>query len=142
MDHVLAQPAGESSRVVQFRPGDIGISADWTTGWVLELHDGGQGEQQGVKVGWVFQSIGEEAYSRKLLDAKRASVAPYAVTFRTQSAGSQKKYYNNAMKAHNVWTLDINEDVVDEAARFFNEEVLPEYAAVRQAPPPSPWAAR
>jgi hypothetical protein len=75
-----AETASIQRRV--FRPGGLGIAADWTTGVVKGIWKGGQGDRLGVKRGWQFDTIEGELFSVKLLDARSASNEDYSVGFK------------------------------------------------------------
>lgn len=73
----MLQPSCE----VIFQPGQLGIRADWSTGEVQTVLDGGQGQQLGVTVGSYFTQVNGMAYTEQVLDAVRAAGQPFTVSF-------------------------------------------------------------
>lgn len=73
----MLQPSCE----VIFQPGQLGIRADWSTGEVQTVLDGGQGQQLGVTVGSYFTQVNGMAYTEQVLDAVRAVGQPFTVSF-------------------------------------------------------------
>eukprot|EP00930_Biecheleria_cincta_P041336 TRINITY_DN28324_c0_g1_i1.p1 TRINITY_DN28324_c0_g1~~TRINITY_DN28324_c0_g1_i1.p1 ORF type:complete len:309 (-),score=53.44 TRINITY_DN28324_c0_g1_i1:259-1185(-) len=73
----MLQPSFE----VVFQPGQLGIRADWSTGEVQTVLDGGQGQNLGVTVGSYFTQVNGMAYTEQLLDAVRATGQPFTVSF-------------------------------------------------------------
>mmetsp|Transcript_62013 Transcript_62013/g.181224 ORF Transcript_62013/g.181224 Transcript_62013/m.181224 type:complete len:362 (-) Transcript_62013:14-1099(-) len=120
-------------KVITFQPGKIGIQADWTTGLVEKVEKGLQAERLGVKVDWQFQSIDNDAFNEDLLRAKAGDAKPYIVAFLKKQPGRAQLHTNMSLNAHNVWTFEIKPDVIDEAARIFREEVMPEYLSAKQS---------
>ncbi|CAK0903871.1 unnamed protein product, partial [Prorocentrum cordatum] len=53
----LSKPGKET---VLFQPGQIGVKADWGTGLVRAVPEGGQGAKLGVEPGWQLTEIDGE----------------------------------------------------------------------------------
>lgn len=75
----VAPPAGTEYQIM-LNSGPLGIGANWLTGLVDRVVDGGQGSAAGVAVGDWFTKVNETAYTEKLLDATRALGQPFVVT--------------------------------------------------------------
>eukprot|EP00930_Biecheleria_cincta_P063784 TRINITY_DN49317_c0_g1_i1.p1 TRINITY_DN49317_c0_g1~~TRINITY_DN49317_c0_g1_i1.p1 ORF type:complete len:296 (+),score=58.46 TRINITY_DN49317_c0_g1_i1:19-906(+) len=75
----VTPPAGAEFQVM-LNGGPLGIGANWLTGLVDRVVDGGQGSAAGVCVGDWFIKVNDAAYSEKLLDATRAIGQPFMVT--------------------------------------------------------------
>jgi len=71
---------------VTFKPGKLGIGADWKTGRVRKLTDKrGQGAHFSITPDMIFKSIDGEDYSERLLDKKVAGKQEYEVVFSVPS---------------------------------------------------------
>jgi len=68
-------------KTVTFKPGKLGLTADWAIGRVLEVNKSGQSWKKGVRFGWKFHSINSSPYSEQLLDHFISGKKPYKVTF-------------------------------------------------------------
>lgn len=75
----MSPPAGTEYQIV-LNGGPLGIGANWLTGLVDRVVDGGQGAANGVAVGDWFTKVNETAYTEKLLDATRELGQPFVVT--------------------------------------------------------------
>mmetsp|Transcript_40601 Transcript_40601/g.91583 ORF Transcript_40601/g.91583 Transcript_40601/m.91583 type:complete len:353 (+) Transcript_40601:66-1124(+) len=120
-------------KALEFQPGRLGIAADWTTGLLTEVTKGGQAERLGIHVGWQLQSVNGQPYSEVLLLAAVEAAKPFMVVFRKEQPGRAQLHNNTAMNAHNVWTFPIKSEAIEEAARLFKEEVLPEYLSAKES---------
>eukprot|EP00930_Biecheleria_cincta_P082388 TRINITY_DN72125_c0_g1_i1.p1 TRINITY_DN72125_c0_g1~~TRINITY_DN72125_c0_g1_i1.p1 ORF type:complete len:557 (+),score=87.35 TRINITY_DN72125_c0_g1_i1:77-1747(+) len=65
-----------------FKPGKLGIHADFTTGRVDGVEAAGQGRRAGVEAGMLFDRIDGKKYTEKLLDKRIAGTTDYTITFR------------------------------------------------------------
>jgi len=68
-----------------FKPGKLGIMADWTVEPVVVdgVEEGSQAEEQAVEKGWTIYSISGIPYNETVLDAAIAGNATYNMTFQT-----------------------------------------------------------
>jgi len=77
-----------------FKPGDIGIDADWESGIVISVVPGGQAERLGVKKGWEFHTLREggisEPYSRAKLRLFCGGDQVYSVIFTAEARAARK----------------------------------------------------
>lgn len=67
--------------VVTFRPGGLGITSIWKSGFVEDVDEGSQAQLLGVKSGMYFKTIDNLAYSEDLLDRSIAGKSSYEVGF-------------------------------------------------------------
>eukprot|EP00928_Gymnodinium_smaydae_P054728 TRINITY_DN38459_c0_g1_i1.p1 TRINITY_DN38459_c0_g1~~TRINITY_DN38459_c0_g1_i1.p1 ORF type:complete len:592 (+),score=104.30 TRINITY_DN38459_c0_g1_i1:71-1777(+) len=65
-----------------FRPGKVGLKADWRAGSVSSVDKGGQAGKLGVKAGWLFHQVDGEPYSEKRLDKRIGGKSDYVITFK------------------------------------------------------------
>mmetsp|Transcript_156850 Transcript_156850/g.481120 ORF Transcript_156850/g.481120 Transcript_156850/m.481120 type:complete len:356 (-) Transcript_156850:69-1136(-) len=115
-----------------FQRGRLGLEAEWTTGLVQKVQEGGQADNLGIKEGWQFVAIGEDPYDESALRGKVADAEPFMVTFLTKQPGRALILLNEALNSHNVWAFSIEPSVIDEAARLFKDDVLPAYLSAKQ----------
>merc|ERR1712226_1055109 len=68
-------------KVLTFKPGELGIKADWQTGLITNVEPGKQADRFGVKVGWAMCRLGDRQYTEERFDALLAGNQSYSVTF-------------------------------------------------------------
>lgn len=66
---------------VTFKPGKIGIVADWANGSVTKIGPDSQGQRAGVTVGMIFKLLDGQEYCKSLLDIKAKGSEDYKVAF-------------------------------------------------------------
>lgn len=76
-----APASGSDKETVLFQPGQIGVKADWGTGLVRAVPEGGQGAKLGVEPGWQLTEIDGEPFSKDLLMKCIGGGKPYSVVF-------------------------------------------------------------
>jgi thiol-disulfide isomerase/thioredoxin len=76
---------------VTFRPGRLGITADWDTGVVTQVRSGSQGQQQQVKEGMQAIAIDGGLFSVDILKAKIGGSSEYVVTFKKEKRAKKEK---------------------------------------------------
>lgn len=64
---------------VQFEPSEIGVGADYSSGYVQDVPHGGQADRLGVRVGMRFLSVAGKPYSETELDAAIAGGKSFEV---------------------------------------------------------------
>jgi len=63
-----------------FKPGKLGVGADWNTGRVTRIDKGGQGELNNIEVGMVIKKIDGKTYHESLLDKRIAGKEDFQMT--------------------------------------------------------------
>jgi len=74
-------PKPRQDMTVMFRPGKLGMTADWETGVIERVEDVGQAQTLGVKPGMCLRAIDTIPYSEDLLDERIAGDRQYSATF-------------------------------------------------------------
>mmetsp|Transcript_119313 Transcript_119313/g.337513 ORF Transcript_119313/g.337513 Transcript_119313/m.337513 type:complete len:541 (-) Transcript_119313:26-1648(-) len=74
-----------------FKPGKLGIHADWAIGLVNKLDKGGQGEKLGVKPGMYISEVDGHAYSEALLDKYAGGEEKFKIAFKTPPPPARAK---------------------------------------------------
>jgi len=87
---ILQLEQEESWKMFTFKPGKIGIKADWARGEVESVTAGGQGESLGIKLGWIFKKVETERFCKSTLQEKIAGTQDYQAIFATSEGGLEK----------------------------------------------------
>jgi len=77
------QSQQDNMKTVTFKPGKLEMTADWVSGRVLEVNEGGQSWKKGIRYGWQMHLINSTPYTEKRLDRFIAGKKSYKVTFIT-----------------------------------------------------------
>lgn len=80
---VLKLEAEENWVVCTFKPGKLGITADWISATVKQITEGGQAASNGSRVGMVFKTIDGKKYAKSLLVDKLGGRQNFDVVFAT-----------------------------------------------------------
>merc|ERR1712232_1294676 len=75
-------------KVVMFKPGAIGMKANWDSGLITNIKPGGQAEQLGVKSGWTLSRLEDTHYTEQRFDALLAGHRSFSITFITRQSAS------------------------------------------------------
>jgi len=102
--HVGERAAPEEAAVVEpkdaelkvvFEPGPVDIAANWETGLVKDVSEGGQAYRLGARAGIRFLTVAGKPYTKDRLLAARAGTENYEVTFAPVGPHITKVLYEN-----------------------------------------------
>jgi hypothetical protein len=80
-EKVESRLQASTTTTITFRPGHLGMSADWHTGEVMLIAEDGQAHGSGAKVGSYIKLVDGDKYTERLLQQKIEGEQDYEVMF-------------------------------------------------------------
>jgi len=78
-------PSATKAKQVFFKPGRIGLGADWNSGLVTSVADGGQAKRVGVRAGMRILSVASKPFSENAMDAAMVGSSDYEVLLQPEA---------------------------------------------------------